>query len=438
MRAKLKIGILLLAAILLLNGCALLTLDQLYYPPKRSDDYDNLQSLIDEAMKDLTYSAPISGENRQAGQTADLDGDGVDEYLLFAKDDSENPLKILIFSQVASGYVLMDTIEGYGFAFDFVEFAQMDDRDGLEIIVGRQVSEEVPRAVSVYRFTSDFARQLLSTGYNGITVCDLNEDGVKELMILSSGPSDRSKGIAVHYAYSNDEMRRSEVSYLSQSIVSLQQVENGLLQDGTPAVFATTLDNENTLTIDVFAVSDDGLVNVSGGIKIQSVSNYMVYPTDIDGDGIVEFPQSVALPPVTPENSPEFILEWYAIDFHGNTYEKRHTYHHFGDGWYLNLDADLESGLSVEQTEDGTDFYLRDEESGVPQKMMTIFTFTGSDREQQASLEGRILLYKSDSMICVAELEDIALRFGITAESLLTDFKPIRQEWSSDESEDKQ
>ena len=150
------------ALVLGLSGCSLLTLDELYVPPRRSEDYDNLQSVIEEAMQDLTYCAPIAGDHQQAVQTADLDGDGVDEYLLFAKGNNEMPLKILIFSQLASGYMLMDTIEGYGFAFDFVEYIPLDDRAGVEIVVGRQVSEELARSVSVYRFTSGFSQQLLS------------------------------------------------------------------------------------------------------------------------------------------------------------------------------------------------------------------------------------------------------------------------------------
>ena len=146
-----------LVILLFLTGCGLSTVDQLYCLPKRSEAYNNLQTAIDEAMDGLAFSAPIYGDNRQNVQAADLDGDGVDEYLLFAKDNSEKPLKVLIFSQLASGYVLMDTIEGYGMAFDFVEYAQMDDRPGMEIVLGRQVSDQVARAVSVYRFTSGFA-----------------------------------------------------------------------------------------------------------------------------------------------------------------------------------------------------------------------------------------------------------------------------------------
>ena len=162
MRRYVKFIPLLLLTALLFTGCGLRTVDQLYCLPRRSQVHNELQPVIDEAMDGLAHCVPMYGENRQTVQPADLDGDGIDEYLVFAKDNSEKPLKILIFSQLASGYVLMDTIEGYGMGFDFVEYAQLDDRPGLEIVVGRQVSDQVMRNLTVYRFRETQPEQLLS------------------------------------------------------------------------------------------------------------------------------------------------------------------------------------------------------------------------------------------------------------------------------------
>ena len=62
----------LLAALLLCSGC-MATVDQMYRLPKRSEEVANLQSAMDSAMSGLSYSAPLSGENQQTVQTADLD-----------------------------------------------------------------------------------------------------------------------------------------------------------------------------------------------------------------------------------------------------------------------------------------------------------------------------------------------------------------------------
>ena len=71
---------------LLLSGCALLTVDEMYVLPKRSKEASHLQTAIEEAMVGLEYAAPISGENQQTVQMADLTGDGESEYILFARN----------------------------------------------------------------------------------------------------------------------------------------------------------------------------------------------------------------------------------------------------------------------------------------------------------------------------------------------------------------
>ena len=71
-----------MAAVLLLTGCQMRTADQMYSIPMRSEADGSLQQVIDQAMIGMEYCAPRSGENQQAVQMADLDGDGISEYLL--------------------------------------------------------------------------------------------------------------------------------------------------------------------------------------------------------------------------------------------------------------------------------------------------------------------------------------------------------------------
>ena len=123
MRVKkfLRLAALALAAVLTLSGCGLMTVDQMYALPKRSTKFNDLQTAIDGAMTGLEYSAPASGENQQTVQMADLNGDGEDEYLLFARGSGEKPLKILVFTRSGDNYTHIDTIESLGFAFRQVE-----------------------------------------------------------------------------------------------------------------------------------------------------------------------------------------------------------------------------------------------------------------------------------------------------------------------------
>ena len=94
-RMTLALTALIMAA--LLCGCSFRTVADMYSIPKRSTEFQQLQLAIDEAMTGLEYCAPLSGENRQSVQLADLDGDAREEFLLFAKGGRDAPLHIHIF-----------------------------------------------------------------------------------------------------------------------------------------------------------------------------------------------------------------------------------------------------------------------------------------------------------------------------------------------------
>lgn len=436
MKKQLKMVALLLAASLLLSGCSLLTLEELYCPPKRSEDQDNLQNIIDKAMRNLTYSAPIAGDNQQAVQKADLDGDGVEEYLLFAKDSSDMPLKILIFCQLASGYVLMDTIEGFGFAFESVEYAQMDDKEGLEIVVSRQVSEDLPRSVSVYRFFSGFSRQLLSVSCNRMLLEDLNGDGISELLLLSSGESAWGQGALMRYDYDADSkmLYRDSVVNVPHAASTARRMEMGVLQDGTQAIFLSSAAEDSQLVVDVFVLENDQLVNMSDGIRIPTIYNYPVFPADIDSDGVMELAEAIPLQKYPDGGREQYILRWYSLDTRANRTDKSETYHQFAQGWYLNLADGWSESLAVQQTEEYCMFYMRNAETGVLDAVFMITALTDSDREEQAEQSGGIVLYRGESVIYVAKLQKQAMRHRITAQQIKDRFCYIRMEINNNES----
>ena len=428
MRRTVKIFLLLLLTALVLTGCGLRTVEQLYCLPKRSQADNDLQTVIDEAMADLSYSAPLYGDNRQPVQMADLDGDGVEEYLLFARDNSEKPLKILIFSQLASGYLLMDTIEGYGQAFDFVEYTQMDDRPGMEIVVGRQVSNQVARAVSVYRFTSGTARQLLSTGYSRMTVCDLDMDRRSELVLLNYGSAEDGK-ISL-YSYQDGELQQTQEQSISAPASGFFRFTQGRLEDGSNALFVTAETEGKALVTDIFVLEQDRLRSVTKSITTQTLQGYHVYPTDVDADGILEMARLLPMPNYRGTKK-QYLLQWYSLDKEGNTTEKLHTFHNYAEGWYMIIDRELMESICVEQLEDAAVFSV--EQSGKFVNMVSIMTLTDADREEQAKKEGRVILYKSDVVIYVADITPEGKQFGITLETLKKAFFPIRAELTTEE-----
>lgn len=428
-----------LLAALLLSGCAMRTVDKLYCLPKRSEEYNNLQSAIDKAMTDLSYCAPVAGENRQTVQMADLDGDGQLEYLLFAKGASEKPLQILIFRREQEGYGLIQTIDSYGTAFDQVEFVQMDDQPGLELVVGRQLSDQLPRAVSVYSFSSGEPEQLMSANYVKFLCYDLDADGCGELFLLRPGEMETDNGIAETFKLIDGVMERSQEVRMSGPVDALKRILTGCLDGGLPAVYVASTVEESAIITDVYAIVNGVFTNVSvsneSGTSVRTLRNYYVYADDIDDDGVIELPSLISMPPLERERSAQeqYLIRWYAMGPDGSEKDKKYTYHNFTGGWYLELESGWASRLTVVQKESAFEFYLWDEELSQAAKVFTVYAFSGQDREEQAVDQERFVVYKAEETVYSAYMEPASGTMGLTQQGLIDSFHLIHQDWKTGE-----
>ena len=429
----------LLAAVCLFGGCSIRTVDQMYCLPKRPESYNNLQSTIDAAMVGHEYCAPLSGENRQTVQMADLDGDGMQEYLLFAKNNSEKPMQILIFNQDGDDYILSDMIESTGSAFDLVEYVQMDGRGGMELVVGRQLSDQVVRSLSVYIFVDGQAQQVMTTNYSKFLACDLDSDGLSELMVLRPGQTDTDSGVAELYEMDNGTVARSNEVNMSGPTDRLKRIIQGNLHEGTPAVFVGSTVEENAIITDVYALVDGQFCNVSlsneSGTSVQTLRNYYVYADDIDGDGEVELPSLITMTPLEQGRAVErqYLIRWYAMNADGSEVDKMYTYHNFVGGWYVQLGAQWASRICVFQEGNQYHFYLWNSEYTQAEKIFSIHALTGQNRQEQATVEDRSVLHQNESTVYAAQLEAAAESVGITRQILIDSFSLIHQEWKTGE-----
>ena len=308
----------------LFAGCTMRTVEEMYSLPKRSDAFNEMQSAIDTAMYGMTYASPQSGDNQQTVQTADLDGDGVNEILVFAKGASEKPLQVLIFTKDSNGHVrTMETIGSNGLAFEQVEYVEFDDNPGCELVVGIRVGDRVQRSVAVYTFKNGDAELMLLNGYTKFLTCDLDENGNAELMVLRPGEQETLGGMAVLYHYGNGQIERSVEMALSENPSNIRRIMQGKLENGKPAVFVASAVDQTAIVTDVLTVRDNELVNiaVSDGVNtsVQTLRNYYVYAEDIDEDGVVEIPSIITMKPVSYWTNEEekYFLRWYSFDENG-------------------------------------------------------------------------------------------------------------------------
>ena len=434
-----RLAALLLAAVLGLSGCGFATVEQMYALPKRSTQYHDLQNAIDSAMGGLEYAAPISGEYQQTVQQADLNGDGEYEYLLFARGSGEKPLKILIFGRDEKSYRLIETIESRGADFQVVEYVDMDESGGVELIVGRSVSDQVMGAVSVYTFASGCAEQLMSVSYNELVMCDLDSSGRYELMVISQGTTDNANAVASLYSYDGGAMVRSTEANLSAPPASIKRIMVSGLSGGTPAVYVASALEESAIITDVFAWKDGIFANVSlsneSGTSVQTLRNYYVYADDIDEDGELELPSLMEMNTASQRmyGVMQYLIRWYAMTIDGEEVTKMYTFHNFDAGWYILLGSKWAHRILVTQEGSTYTFSMWDPDFTEAEKIFTVYTLSGAEREQEALEAGRFILHRTDSIIYCASLEEAAAEYGVNQESLADYFRFIQRDWKTGE-----
>lgn len=430
---------LLLAAALSLAGCSMRTADEMYAYPKRPEDYNNLQAAIDSAMSGLEYCAPLSGEYQQPVQMIDLDGDGKDEYLVFAKATQTTPLRILIFRNEEGNCIHSATIESNGSSFDLVEYVQMDHRPGLEIVVGKQVSDQVLRSVSVYSYNQGQTQQLLSVNYSKFLTLDMNRDNYSELFVLRPGQTETDNGVAEFYSVKDGVAERSNEVNMSRPADQLKRIIPGKLHDGEPAVYVASAVGNAAIITDVYTEVSDALVNVTlsneSGTSIQTLRNYYVYADDIDNDGVVEIPELITMNPSDGNINADRqdLIRWYSMKADGSEVDKMYTYHNFVSGWYLELDESWASRIAVRNLGFQYDFSIWDEEFEVLENAMSVYVLTGANREEQTQHSNWFVLHKTDSVIYAGSLSDNAQKYGIDSNNLIKRFHLIQQDWNTGE-----
>lgn len=423
----------------LMTGCSVRSADELYALPKQSDGYYDLQKAIDDVMgQGASYAGPLSGSNQQAVQLADLDGDGQDEAIVFTRTSGTKPLKAYIFDRNGEN---IGVIEGDGSAFDAVEYAQLDGEPGLEIIVGRQLSDQIVHSLSAYTYCDGSPVELISANYTEFVTADLDGDDRKDLFILRMDSETRN-GVAELYRFRDGIMFREQEADLSAGARQIKRIISGYVAQGVPAVFVASSYEEDTIITDIFAFSGNQFLNVAlmgeTGLNAQTVRNYHVYATDIDEDGIIELPMPMVLPSTRSGEETYWSIDWYSLSADGGRNVKQSTFHNYAASWYLVLPQSWRDHLSVSRGNpvsgvNGHIFYKWNGYDEAAEEIMTVYAFTGDERYALAESDGRMLLAEKGDTVYSVSLGTCDWAKKLTKDDLISMFHFIYLNWNSGE-----
>ncbi len=435
MRQIAKLGALgaLLCAVLTLGACAPGPSDaSLYRLPKLPTEYESLETLIDALVSDgAEYAAPTSGSNLQSVQMVDLDGDGEEEAVAFLRRaGDEKPMKVYVFRASGGSYRKYCVIEGTSHSIYSVSYVDLNGDGWREILAGIRSDLDVQN-LAVYSVIDGTARQLLLTGYTRYAARDMDADGRQDLVVLHS--DEESNAVADYYAWDGAELALRSSLRLTPTVAELNRITAGVLSDGHSALFVTSVTEDGAALTDILTVGGDSLHNI-GGAAGEAFRFLDLYPTDGNGDGATEVPESVPFAQTDPEGAAYYRIRWRQYDCAGNSEIVRETYQDTQSGWSLLLPDGWDKNVSVSRTSgaDGSAVTFTRLDRGDGEPFLTIYVFTGYNRTALAARNGRITLSRQAEAVYAAELYDGGA--GMIDESMLRErFALIAAEWTAGE-----
>ena len=287
---------LLLGLLWVLSACGMdNSVEDLFTLPRIPDEYTGLNQQIEDLLANgYEYAPPATGQNIQAVQMVDLNGDDVQEALVFfRKPVDEKPLKILVFERLEESYELLCTVESSGNSIDSVYYEDLTGDGRNELVVGWKISSTVQN-VAVYNIGRE-AIPLMSSSYTRFVVQDLNSYDPPALFVMRSDGD--GTPVAEVYTWQTNILAVAYRCGLSSTMSDLARgsVVKGTLTGGKPAVFITSVnDNGNAVTDILTWENRDAVVNLtmdeSSG-KTTLIQPYrQLIPQDVNDDGVTEVP----------------------------------------------------------------------------------------------------------------------------------------------------
>ncbi len=422
---------LLLAALLFcLSGCYSGNIDQYFSLPMASEEYRQLQSLIDEELASGSeYAAPIHGGYRQSVQLSDVDGDGADEALAFFRDAAKNP-KINIYDSENGEYRLALSISGEGSSIGRIDYADLTGDGQKELLVSWQISSGLS-VLGVYSLAGWSGDVLLSTDSAEFVTGDINRDGCDELLNLRAANS--TTYLVDQYTFPLGQEPQATSAALSAGISALQRLRMVTLAGDAPALLAESTLTTGDLVSDLFVCRDGSLINLTMNRTTQISetrrSYSLVYAQDIDGDGSTEIPHPQQL--YSRGDEVFWSIAWFRYDASGRASTIMTTYHCVTDNWYLVLPSGWDVGLTVRRDDSVSGeravILSRLRSDGSLEDYVAVYAITGENRYERARLDNRFLLQEEGTTVYAAKILD-----GKTDENTIRSrFHVIYTDWSS-------
>ena len=208
------------AAPVLLTGCTFgSSIDNLMAPPKLSAQQEQIYGALTEATgQNISLKYPKSGKYLSAFIVEDIDGDGVDEAVVFYERNGlgvdEITLRINVLDQDDGNWRSVCDTAAAGAEIEKVMISKLGDNERVNLIIGSSLINRSEKNVTVYNYDQtegNIAPTFFSESYSFMDVTDLDGDEKNEFLLLTGSANGAPAGAEVYQL--DEEGKAVEMSF---------------------------------------------------------------------------------------------------------------------------------------------------------------------------------------------------------------------------------
>lgn len=310
---------------LLLSGCAVSQqgIDSLLAAPKLSDEHIEIYNALEAVTnKNIKLKYPKRGLNTSAFFVSNIDTDYSDEAIVFyTKDDSKNselPTRMNVLDQEGGKWVSKFDIGLPANEIDKIYLVNNDNNKYF--VLGYQEVETSLIGINIFDYDGAVLSELFSLNCIDFEVMDINDNGLMEIIAISSVEVDqKQKNFASVYEINNKKTAPLSTVELYPDAIGYKNLISGSLKDTRKGLYIDTIIEEGKMATEILTWVNNELVNTmyapdsSNELFMSTVRGIGGNSIDINHDTIIDIPIIRLAPGYDGLQSHEqmFLTDWY-------------------------------------------------------------------------------------------------------------------------------
>lgn len=334
----------------MLNSCKFSGLDSdtLLTPPQMNAADREILRVLESVTSSYKLIYPKTGGYQTAITSADIMSDDKNEAVCFYLDGNNNTVSFIILESIDNVWTIRGKYDSRASGVERVNFCDLNGDGVKEIVIGWQFLSGEEKALEILGFGPDTAMQSLYTGmYNNFIAFD---DCV---VVVSRNTTGKTASASLIGRLNNSVSILNTVS-LNNSITGFISVQSGQLPDSRRAIYIDEQLESLMYTTEVLIIEPQGELSRSfGTINTQSIRTRAYRCMDINGDKRLDIPVEKTFPEYVRNDDAENLtyVEWY--DYDGSSINLITTaYTSINEQFMIKLPDEWIGNITIQRTSD--------------------------------------------------------------------------------------